>query len=73
MKHLMALDKRLWLWGLRGRAVALWRLERLHLKAKDLLKAKFWTQAAHQGLRKSLLADMTAQGTMSTDAAEDGV
>ena len=47
------------------------------MKAKDLLKAKFWTHAArrvaHQGLRKSLLADMTAQGTQSTDATQDGV
>ena len=58
---------------IRGWAVALWRVERLQVKAKDLLKANFWTQATHQGLRNSLLADMTAQGTVSTDAAHDGV
>ena len=46
-------------------------MERLQVKAKDLLKAKFWTQAAHQGLRKNLLANMSGQGTMSTDAAQD--
>ena len=45
----------------------------MHVKSKDLLKAKFWTQVAHQGLRKSLLAGMTAQGAVSTDAARDGV
>ena len=56
----MALDSRLWNSGLRGRATAIWRLERLQVKTKDLLKAKFWTWAAHQGLHKSLLADMTA-------------
>ena len=43
------------------------------MKAKDLLKAKLWTQAAHHGLRKSLLADITAQVTVSTDAAQNGV
>ena len=69
----MAFDNRLWSWGMRGWAVTLWRVERLQVKAKHLLKAKFWTQAAHQGLRKSLLADRTAQGTVSTDAAQGGV
>ena len=43
------------------------------MKAKDLPKAKLWTQAAHEGLRNSLLANMTAQGTVNTDAAQDGV
>ena len=43
------------------------------MKAKDLLKAKFWTQATHQGLRMSVLADVTTQGIVSTDAAQDGV
>ena len=43
------------------------------MKAKDLLKAKFWTHATHQGLRKSMLVGMTAQDTLSTDAAQDGV
>ena len=42
------------------------------MKAKDLLKAKFWAQTT-QGLRKSLLADMTAEGTVSTGGAQDGV
>ena len=73
MKRLMALDSRLWSWGLRGLAAAIWRLERLQVKAKDLLEAKFWTQVAHQGLRKRLLVDMTAKGIESTDAAHDGV
>ena len=45
----------------------------MQVKANDLPKAKFWTQVAHQELRKSLLAYMTAQGTVSTDAAQDGV
>ena len=48
-------------------------MKRLQLKAKDLLKAKFWTQAAHQALGKSVLAAITAQGTVSRNAAEHGV
>ena len=73
VKRLMALDNRLWSWGPRGQAAAPWRVERLQVKAKGLLKVKLWTEVAHQVLRKSLLADMTAQGTVSTDAAQDGV
>ena len=43
------------------------------MKAKDLPKANFWTQAAHQGLSKRVMANMIAQGTVSTVAAHDGV
>ena len=43
VNRLMAMDNCLWSWGLRGRALALWTVERLQLKAKDLLKAKFST------------------------------
>ena len=41
------------------------------MKAKDLPKAKFGTLAAREVPRKSVMAEMTAKRTVSTDAAED--